>query len=152
MEKAQTPPLTLVQQRALLEKLLRQQAAQAKQFPMSAGQQGLWHAFRRNPGQTEFNVFLPTRIRGPLHAESLRQSIQLVASRHAALRTTFSDSSGQLLQIVHDQLEPEFLLVPMLGASEDSLRQELDQEMRRPFDLEKGPLLRIVVYQLAADD
>ncbi len=152
MEKAQTPPLTLDQQRALLEKLLRLQAAQAKQFPMSSGQQGLWHAYRRNPQQTEFNVFLPTRIRGPLQPESLKQSIQLVASRHAALRTTFSDSSGQLLQTVHDQLEPEFLMVPMLGASEDRLRQELDQEMRRPFDLEKGPLLRIVVYQLAADD
>lgn len=152
MDKTHSPPMTLDQQRALLEKLLRQQAAQIKQFPMSAGQQGLWHAYRRNPGQTAFNVFLPTRIRGPLQPDALRQSIDLVASRHAALRTTFSDNGGQLHQIVHEQLEPEFLVVAMAGASEDELQQKLGKEMLRPFDLEKGPLLRIVVYQLAADD
>ncbi len=152
MDQFPLASLTVEQQRELLVKLLKRQAEAAKRFPMSAGQQGLWHAFRRSPQLTAFNVFLPTRIRDRFDTEALRKSINFIAGRHAALRTTFTDEGGQLNQIVHDRLDPEFSVTEMLGANDEAVRQRVMLETLVPFDLVKGPLLRISVYKLADDD
>ncbi len=144
--------LSPAQQRELLTKLLQEKLQRDKQFPMSAGQQGLWHAFRRDPSATPFNVFLPTRFRTTLDVNALRKSIEWVARRHASLRTIFSDSDGKLTQTVRDDLLPEFTVEPMRGAGEDQVRAAVVAETLRPFDLERGPLLRMKLYQLADDD
>ncbi len=149
--RTQLTSLSDSQQRQLLAKLLQEQARVGNRFPMSAGQQGLWHAYRRDPRLTAFNVFLPTRIRGPLSPRALEQSIQFIAKRHSALRTTFTDDGGQLSQIVHDDLFPEFACYALPGAADDLVRQRVCEEVLRPFDLERGPLLRISVYQVADD-
>lgn len=152
MDPSTLASLTAEQKRELLSKLLKRQAESAKRFPMSAGQQGLWHAFRRSPQLTAFNVFLPTRIRDPFDTQALQKSINFIAQRHAALRTTFSDDGGQLNQIVHDDLMPSFTLTEMLGANDEAVRQRVMLETLVPFDLVKGPLLRISVYKLAEND
>lgn len=152
MDQSQLASLTVEQQRELLAKLLRQKAAAVNRFPMSAGQQGLWHAFRRSPHLTAFNVFLPTRVRDPFQPEALRQSINFIAERHTALRTTFTDEGGQLMQIVHDRFDPAFSVTEMIGASEEAIRQRVMLETLVPFDLTKDRLLRISVYKLADND
>ena len=144
--------LTPAEQRELLQSLLQAKAEQSRVFPMSPGQQGLWHAFRRNPQATPFNVFLPTRVRASLNTDVLRKSFELTAQRHACLRTTFSDVGGELQQTVHKDLPPEFRTVELSGASESEVQAAIRKEMVRPFDLEKGPLMRVVCYRLAAED
>ncbi|MCA9126960.1 MAG: amino acid adenylation domain-containing protein [Planctomycetales bacterium] len=144
--------LTPVQQRELLKQLLLQKSARQSEFPMSEGQQGLWHAFRRDPKATSFNVFLPTRIRSPLDVQALRRCFNLLAERHASLRTTFSDDGGLLLQKVHPTLPPEFRVSNNIGASDDQIRTQIQSDVQVPFDLTAGPLLRMLVYQRDTDD
>ena len=110
--------MTPDQQRALLQKLLQEKAAATKCFPMAAGQQGLWYAFRRDPSSTTFNVFLPSRVRSKLNVDALRRSIEFLVDRHACLRTTFSDADQQLRQTVQDHLPPEFTIVDASEMSE----------------------------------
>lgn len=150
------------QQRALLAELLKRRAQNepsasgSVRFPMSAGQQGLWYAFRRDPKATQFNVFLTTRIRSPISAAALQQAIEFLVQRHACLRTTFSDAEGRTTQQIHEKLLPEFRVVAAQQFSskdrEDELRAIVAAETQRPFDLERGPLLRVALYQLAPDD
>lgn len=140
------------QQRALLSKLLKAKAEQAKKFPMSEGQQGLWHAYRRDPNCTSFNVFLPTRICSRLQTDALRKSIALILQRHSSLRATFSDAGGELTQEIADQVEPDFEVAEHLGASDEEIRTLLADELQRPFDLEAGPLLRMRVYKVAEEN
>jgi len=152
--------LTPEQQRALLAKLLRERAGEQetadclKPFPMSAGQQGLWYAYRRDPQATHFNVFLPTRIRSKVDLAVLRKTIDSLAERHACLRTTFSDVAGDLNQIVHGRLPPEFKIVDVrhLAGEETQLQVLVLAQSQRPFDLQAGPLLRVAVFQLADND
>jgi amino acid adenylation domain-containing protein len=139
-------------QRALLARLLKQKSERSHRFPMSAGQQGLWHAFRRDPAATPFNAFLPTRVRSHINIEAFRQAIYLLAQRHACLRTRFSDRDGELVQTIDDDLKPDFTVQELLGYSETSVRQIVVEETLRPFDLERGPLLRLRLYKLADDD
>lgn len=124
----------------------------AREFPLSAGQRGLWAAARRNPADTAYNVFLPTRVRSQLDVAALRQTMHLVVDRHATLRTTFSDAGGRLLQQVHDSLPPRFTVVDATGLSEAEVQARAAADAHLPFDLERGPLLRVTAFKLAEDD
>ncbi len=144
--------LTSTEQREMLAKLLQQKAARASRFPMSIGQQGLWHAFRRDPRSTSFNVFLPTRMRSHIDTTAMRQAFEWVAARHDCLHTVFSDAQGELVQIVKSGLLPDFQVIELPGASDIQAREIIAREIERPFDLEQGPLLRVRVVRLATDD
>ena len=127
-------------------------AASATEFPMSAGQRGLWYAYRRDPHSTPYNVFLPSRLRSPLDTDALRRTIETVVERHPALRTTFADDGGLLRQRVHAALPPEFVVHDAAGTDLETLRETMLADAARPFDLEHGPLVRMGVYRLADDD
>ncbi|MFK8113963.1 MAG: amino acid adenylation domain-containing protein, partial [Rubripirellula sp.] len=123
-------------------------------FPMSDQQTGLWYSFCRDSGGTAFNVFLPARVRSKLDPQSLRKAIGLVVSRHASLRTTFTDENGKLEQVVHEALPPAFDLVDWTQKkwSDTELQTAVIAETQRPFDLRTGPLLRMKLFKLAEDD
>ncbi|WP_230255469.1 non-ribosomal peptide synthetase/type I polyketide synthase [Rhodopirellula halodulae] len=125
-------------------------------YPMSDQQTGLWYAFRRNRNGTAFNVFLPTRLRSPLDVDALQRCIESVVQRHPALRTTFTDAAGDLQQIVHETLKPEFKVEDWSGriesGNEEPLLHAVIAETQRPFDLQNGPMMRIRVFRLADDD
>ena len=123
-----------------------------REFPMAAGQRGLWAAYRHHPTGTAYNVFLPTRVRSPLDLVALQQTMELVTQRHAALRTTFSDAGGEFTQQVHDSLPPAFSLIDARGLTTAEVQASAATTAEEPFDLEHGPLLRITVFQLAEDD
>ncbi|WP_149499379.1 non-ribosomal peptide synthetase [Roseiconus lacunae] len=147
------------EKRNLLARLLKEQAereslaAKSDRFPQSVGQQGLWFAAKREPNQTASNVFFPSRFRSHVDLESLHRAIDALADRHDALRTVFLESDdGQPLQRVLDSLPPEFKVIAMPGASDAEIRAQMRHECLRPFDLSEGPLLRIICFQVAADD
>src|SRR6056297_1692215 len=140
------------QRRQLLQQLLQKRAAESTRFPMSIQQRGLWYDYRRDPFSNAFNVFLPTRIRSELDVDALRQTVHSIVQRHDCLRTTFSDKDGALTQQVHDALPPEFHVVAATGQSDEALRALVREEIRRPIDLEQGPLFRFTLFRLDAND
>ncbi|MEM8670327.1 MAG: amino acid adenylation domain-containing protein [Planctomycetota bacterium] len=140
------------QQRELLRNLLEEKSVAGKRFPMSEGQQGLWYSYRRDSSQASFNVFLPSRVRSPLDLKALRSAIEFLVDRHPCLRTTFTDQGTHLRQQVHDKLPPEFAVIDARYLNDEQLRQCVIEETQRPFDLEKGPLLRLIVWARSEDD
>ncbi|TWU40628.1 non-ribosomal peptide synthetase [Novipirellula artificiosorum] len=144
--------LSATQKRELLKRLLEEKARASRQFPMSSQQQGLWHAYRRDSSATAYNVFLPTRTRSALDLPALTTAMQILTQRHHSLRTTFSDSGGQLQQTVCDSLLPDIRSELAEGCSDDELRSRVLAHVQRPFDLEKGPLLRLATFRVAEDD
>lgn len=149
---AQLEGLSDAEKRELLAQLLRDKAAGARVFDMSIGQAALWHAFQRNPNSTAYSVFLPTRIRSHLNAAALKACIEQLAARHQCLRTSFEQSDGRLLQRVHGELKPGYVVRDVAGASEEQIENLVLEEAMRPFDLEAGPLVRLSVFKVADDD
>lgn len=140
------------QKRELLKRLLLDKMAAEKCFAMSAQQTGLWHAFRRDPSSTAYNVFLPSRIRSPLRRDFLLKSMRRLVSRHHSLRTTFSDQEGELRQTVQESLDPEVTFESATDWSIEQIRDAVHAETQRPFDLATGPLLRLAVWEIAKND
>ncbi|WP_182867544.1 non-ribosomal peptide synthetase [Rhodopirellula sp. JC639] len=157
------------EKRELLARLLKEKAARQEarlgqsspeemkrsaEFPLSAGQQALWYDFRRAPDVTAYNVALPSRFRSHVDLDAMRRSVEELVHRHSALRTVFaeSDSNHQPVQRIQATLPPEFRVMETPGASRSELVERVTEQINRPFDLTRGPLLRLAAFRVAADD
>ncbi len=124
--------------------------------PLSAGQQGLWFLTELDPGSVEYNAPRLLRLTGELSVEALRTALDGVVARHETLRTTIGEVEGRGIQVVH---EPGRLPVELIDLSDlpepertAGLDRCLEREVSTPFDLRRGPLLRVSLVRLAADE
>src|SRR5262249_44374909 len=145
--------LSVGEKRRLLAQLLREQAeGSAAVFPLSYGQRGLWFLHQVDPRSSVYNVCYPSRIRSPLDLSAFRRALPTLLARHPGLRTTFEERDGVLLQRVHEELLVPLEVIDATSWSEVALRHRLEEEAHRPFDLERGPLVRMHLFRRAADD
>jgi len=122
------------------------------ELPVSFAQQRLWLLDQLAPGNPAYNVPWAVRLSGALDVELLQQCFGEVARRHEGLRTTFAAREGRPVQVIAAEFQPELPLVDLSGLSDRSDLQAhrlARQEAVRPFDLTRGPLLRLTLVRLA---
>ena len=115
-------------------------------FPLSYGQQALWFLHQLIPEDLSFNVAGAVRIRGRLDISALQRAFQKIVDRHATLRTTFRAISGQPLQQVQMEMPVPFEVVNASSWSGEQFQDRLVFEAHRPFDLEGGPVFRVILF------
>ncbi|MHC5705932.1 non-ribosomal peptide synthetase, partial [Streptomyces tirandamycinicus] len=125
-------------------------------LPMSYGQQRLWFLEDFDPGSAEYHTATGLRLSGALDTAALRAAVEDLTDRHEALRTTFGAVGGRGVQVVHPRLAPEWRTEDLAGLAEgpreDRLRELVRAEANRPYDLTAGPLVRVLLVQLADDE
>nr|AQW44894.1 non-ribosomal peptide synthetase [Corallococcus coralloides] len=134
-----------------------QASARPDILPLSTGQERLWFLDRLLPGTPQYNVHLGLRVRGALDVPMLRRSLDEVARRHEVLRTSFPEVDGRPRQVIASPDSGAGLsIVELPGLSEQERETELlrrsDELSRQPFDLSRGPLLRVTLLVLGPDD
>jgi hypothetical protein len=141
------------EKRALLAKLLRKEASESQSFqPLSYNQQGIWFLYQLAPESMVYNVNFAARIRSDIDISALRRAFQALVDRHPALRTTFCVRSGKPAQRVHPQLAVHFVETDASAWDSEVLQTRLLEEAYRPFDLERGPVLRVNLFTCSAKD
>jgi amino acid adenylation domain-containing protein len=117
-------------------------------------QEQLWLVDQLTPGSAAYNFSWPLRVSGPLDEAALRRAAAELVRRHEALRTRFAAHDGQPLQIVEQTAAVPFEVIDVSGHEEPEAAAQtiIDEQTRRPFDLAKGPLLRVVLLRLGTDD
>ncbi|WP_437630406.1 non-ribosomal peptide synthase/polyketide synthase [Sorangium sp. So ce854] len=124
--------------------------------PLSFAQQRLWFLHRLEPESAFYNIPAAVRVRGPLDAAALEQSLRAIAARHEVLRTTIAAEQGRARQVIAPA--PELALpledLAALGEAEREQRvaRRAAEEAQRPFDLAKGPLWRAVLLRLGHEE
>ncbi len=119
-------------------------------LPMSFGQQRLWFLEDFTEGGTGYHSAAGLRLTGSLDVEALRAAVGDLVARHEALRTTFDVVDGRGVQIVHPVLQPEWRAEEAAG--EERLRALAQEELARPYDLRNGPLVRVLLVRLGAEE
>jgi hypothetical protein len=145
------------EKRALLVDLLRKRAGSGRRTgPLSFAQERLWFLDRLIREKAIYNIPAAVRLAGQLNLEALKQSINEIRRRHETLRTTFSDVGGQPVQIIGPPEPLPLALKDLSGLPEAEREKEarrlVDGEAREPFDLARGPLLRIQAVRLGPED
>ena len=156
------------EKRELLDKLLRQKGIGASQItpiprrraseshPVSFAQQRLWVLHQLDPSSPAYNMPESIRLGGPLNLRALEESLNEIIRRHEVLRTSFRTTEHGPVQVVAPHQTVAWTLEDLTALSpeekEAKARRMAEVEAVRPFDLEKGPVLRVTVIRLADED
>ncbi|NOK36744.1 amino acid adenylation domain-containing protein, partial [Corallococcus exercitus] len=124
----------------------------AESMPLSFAQERLWFLDRLEPGSAFYNVPVVSRLDGTLDVSALERSLQFLVRRHESLRTVFVETRGEPGQHILPDLALPLSVVDLTSTPADtreaSARELAREEARRPFDLARGPLLRVTLLRL----
>jgi amino acid adenylation domain-containing protein/non-ribosomal peptide synthase protein (TIGR01720 family) len=124
--------------------------------PLSFAQYRLWLLDQLEPGGSTYNMPGALRLSGPLDTTALERSLREIVRRHEILRTVFINIDGEPIQHVRQDIG---LAIPRVdlrelaeGETEARVRELSLEEARRPFDLARGPLLRLKLLGVAEQE
>ncbi|KAG0197436.1 hypothetical protein BGX28_009065, partial [Mortierella sp. GBA30] len=122
---------------------------------LSLAQQRLWLLAQMEGVSDTYHVPVALRLRGTLHQDSLETTLNTLFARHEALRTVFIPVNGQpKVQLLPADRGLPLTLLDLRGEQdrETVVKQLAALEATTSFDLEKGPLVRAQLVQLAEDE
>ncbi|MGN8103740.1 non-ribosomal peptide synthetase [uncultured Pseudomonas sp.] len=125
-------------------------------LPQSLAQNRLWITWQLDPNSSAYTIPGALHLRGELDEDALRHSFQQLIQRHEALRTRFYERDGQAFQRVEATADFELSTIDLSdlpNAVREARAQEVrEDQARSPFDLEKGPLLRVTLVRLGDEE
>ncbi len=124
-------------------------------LPQSSSQFVYWALFRQFP-ETSCNVSRAYRLQGPLDAGVLKEALQMLVTRHEALRTTFAEVDGVPVQFVGDAGYQDLPLVDLSRIPEETrlevARQHFVEAAQYRYDLSKDRIMRSLLLRLHQQD
>ncbi|MEU9247637.1 amino acid adenylation domain-containing protein, partial [Streptomyces sp. NPDC048385] len=125
-------------------------------LPLSFPQERIWFLEQLSPGNLAYNAQATIRLRGPLDASVLRDTITEVVRRHEIFRTAFSTVDGVPVQEVRPPMAVRLPVVDLQDVPEAD-RERCTEEVvrdtiRRPFELTDPPLARWLLIRHSPDD
>ncbi|HYU30925.1 MAG TPA: amino acid adenylation domain-containing protein, partial [Thermoanaerobaculia bacterium] len=127
--------------------LLPVPGAETGEHPLSWGQRSLWFLHRLAPESAAYNMPGAGRLPDGVDREALREALQALVDRHAVLRTTYGDGPDGPVQKVAERIEAPLRCVDAAGWSAEELESRLAEEAYRLFDIERGPVLRMTLFE-----
>jgi amino acid adenylation domain-containing protein len=131
--------------------------SRAEELPLSFAQERLWLIDRLTPGRTAYNIALALAGRGVLSVPAIEAALGEVVRRHESLRTTFPERRGRgererrPTQAIAPPGGWRLPIVDLAGLPEAAraaaTRHLAGEEAARPFDLERGPVLRATLLR-----
>ena len=155
------------EKQALLEALLREEGVESSTpqriprrknlgpVPLSFAQQRLWFLDQLAPGNAAYNIPEAIRLSGRLNTKRLEESLSEIVRRHEVLRTSYPTVEGMPVQMI---APPQPVRAPIIDLSalpeperEAKAENLVAEEAGRPFNLQRGPLLRVTLLRLGEE-
>ncbi|HEX8138450.1 MAG TPA: amino acid adenylation domain-containing protein, partial [Pyrinomonadaceae bacterium] len=125
-------------------------------LPLSFAQQRLWFLEQLTPGTSAYNIATVIRLAGRLDQSALLRGLNEIVSRHESLRTSFHLKAGEPVQAITEGLKIEMGFVSLAALPreerERAWRRMAAEEARKPFDLQRAPLLRASLLEIERDE
>lgn len=124
--------------------------------PASYAQEQLYFLDELASGSSVYNILMVWRLTGPLRVDALQGALDIVVSRHEALRTTIRRTDDGIHQEVAPHRPLTLLTTDLSGLPEADRDKRLSAEIEalnaRPYDLGTGPLHRFVLFRLGPEE
>ena len=119
-------------------------------------QEQLWYFSQLAPDNPVYNEAVTIRKRGVLDLDALRAAFNEVVLRHDIWHSTFQVVDGEPWQVVSPAPTYELPVLDLSGLptveAESRATRLAAADAMRPYDLERGPLLRPLLVRFADDD
>ncbi|MBP9219037.1 MAG: AMP-binding protein, partial [Sterolibacterium sp.] len=141
-----------VEEASRSERVLVERVARGQPLPLSWAQQRLWFLEQMGGGGQAYHLPVALRLLGHLDEAALQAALDALIDRHEILRTTIQTAAGAGWQHIAAPGSMSFPLrtadigdtlvsLPPAGQAAE-LQHHLQRELRIPFDLAHGPLIR----------
>ncbi|MDJ0732653.1 MAG: amino acid adenylation domain-containing protein [Nostocaceae cyanobacterium] len=136
-------------------------------FPLAHAQKRLWYQEIIQPGNIAYNIPIALRLSGEVNFHAIESAWDTIINRHEILRTTFAIEDGEPVQLIHAEMALKIEKVKIESTPEANL-QETSKEKKQnqeevlnnylttascqPFDLVKGPLIRVILYEISEQE
>ncbi len=118
---------------------------------LSFAQERLWFFDQFEPDSGAYNIPRMFRLQGPLDLAALQKSVDAIVSRHEVLRASFITDNGEPALSIAENATVEIQSID-LSSSDKQVQELAAHETQRPFDLSRGPLLRLTLLRLGSDE
>ncbi len=119
---------------------------------LSFAQQRLWFLDQLVPGSPFYTESAALHVQAAISVPAFEQALNEIVRRHEVLRTIFSLTDDHPVAVVARQLHVPLPVIDLTALPETQRQAEIvrlaAEEARRPFDLERGPLLRTTLLRL----
>jgi bacitracin synthase 3 len=131
-------------------------ATQSENYELSSAQLRLWVLSQFEGESASYNMPYQIELDGEYNIESFKRAIEATIDRHEILRTVFKeDELGEIKQWVLATEDLAFSIDYQDYRLGDNTKEQVETyilaDSYEPFDLEKGPLLRASLLQIADD-
>ena len=131
-------------------------ASRESDLPLSFAQQRLWFLQQLEPESAAYNIPFGIRLSGELDRQVLVRSLNELVRRHEVLRISIAVRDGGPVQVIAAEQELKIEEIDLREMSEAEREAEAkrvaEEEAQRPFDLQRGPLLRVKLLHLAEQE
>ncbi len=117
-----------------------------REGPLTPGQRALWMLHGLVPGGGAYHMAAVARVPG-LDVPALAGAVDALVARHPALCTRIRGTPEGPVQRVAAGGSAGWSVEEVSRLSDEELEERLAAEAGRPFDLERGPLLRVTVWR-----
>lgn len=123
---------------------------------LTFGQEQLWYFDQLDGAGRAYQFQASIRFHGELRVDLLARALSAVVARHEVLRTTYADTGDGPRPVVHPPYEVELIVedlraVPAVRRQE-ALREAMDREIDRSFDLAGLPLIRWRLFRIGEEE
>ncbi|HXI92646.1 MAG TPA: amino acid adenylation domain-containing protein, partial [Blastocatellia bacterium] len=121
-------------------------SGQAVEFPLSAGQKGLYILQQLHPGMSAYNVPLCFKIDGAINAALLSKAWVYVLEQFPILTARIVERDGVLYQRLDGGCKTTIQQQAVDFADDERLFSFVRKQAKELFDLNRGPLTRIQLF------
>ncbi|MCS4251613.1 non-ribosomal peptide synthase/polyketide synthase [Pseudomonas sp. BIGb0164] len=125
------------------------QADRLQPLPLSYAQERQWFLWQLDPDSAAYHIPSALRLQGTLDLAALQRSFDTLLARHESLRTHLRQTAAGTVQVIE---ESGLIEVDRADCEFADLKARVADEVARPFDLLRGPLLRAKLLRLAEDE
>ena len=152
--------LPLEQRRIYLQKMLAEGVSPANlpipvtrddapQLLLSYAQERQWFIWQLEPDSAAYHLPTALRLKGQLDIAALQRSFDTLVARHETLRTCLRQDGDRRVQVVNARAVVQ---IQRLETDETQVAERLEEYIAAPFDLERGPLLRVTLMHVSEEE
>jgi surfactin family lipopeptide synthetase A len=122
--------------------------------PLSFAQQRLWFLEQLQPNTSTYIMANALPMLAPVNEAVLEQALNEIVRRHEVLRTVFAIIEGSPSQVVSESVRLQLPYTDLSALPESDRHARILRfinEIKRPFDLQRGPLLRATLLRLTSE-
>ncbi|MBX3253274.1 MAG: amino acid adenylation domain-containing protein [Chitinophagaceae bacterium] len=127
------------------------------EYPLTPAQERIWVLSQQKEGSQAYNISGVYELQGKLEIKELNESFKKIIDRHEILRTIFIEDSDQRIWqrvVPADKFNFNLQLIDASNSIqiEKNIDKIIEEALTEPFDLNKGPLFRVILKEIHKDN